>query len=848
MSAPVESAAGTVLELLERGAERAPGDAALVGLEDAAASYADLLESVAGVRSALHGAGIGPSDTVALVVDNGPVAAAAFLGISCTAACAPLNPAYRESEIAFYLEDLGARLVVVQAGLEDAIAGPASRLGTRLVRLEPREGAAGAFALEGLSASVPDGPRPTPDDVALVLHTSGTTARPKMVPLRHRNLTWSAASVAATLELRASDRCLNVMPLFHIHGLVAALLASLHAGGSVACAPSFQAPRFLDWLRQLEPTWYTAVPTMHQAVLARLTDAPAAGRGHRLRFARSSSAALPVPVLEGLEAALGVPVVEAYGMTEAAHQMASNPLPPGVRVPGSVGRPAGPEIAILDEAGLELAAGEVGEVAIRGPNVFAGYAANPEANEDAFANGWFRTGDEGVLDERGYLHLRGRLKEIINRGGEKIAPAEVDDVLLRHPAVAQAVTFGMPDPRLGEEVAAAVVLRDGSPVAERDLQDFVALTVAPFKVPRRIVLVEEIPKGPTGKLQRLQLAERLGLDEAAAETDESIRTLPLTALERAVGAVFADVLELPSVAVNDDFFALGGDSILGTEAIGRLRDLTGQPDFPVVALVRAPTAARLAAELASPHELDSIVVPLAEGTASPPVFIAHGGDVIGLPAVARRLAGNRPVFALRPAGLDGSVELAGSVEEIAESFLGEVTRLQPEGPVFLVGVCSGGPMMLELAHRLAGRGREVAAVVLVDPRTRLERTFRYLVWRAWRHARDGTFVRAVSLKLRLLAGRPVDRTDGPKSDVYRALAGIRDTYVPRPLPGVPGVAIVTEDYEQELSMPPWIWKNALPAGVELRRVTGRHYRLLEHPPTADAVAAEIQRALDAIGR
>jgi oxalate---CoA ligase len=263
----------------------------------------------------------------------------------------------------------------------------------------------------------------------------------------------------------------------------------------------------------VRPTWYTAVPTMHQAILARAERNREIVARSRLRFIRSSSASLPPQVMAELERVFRAPVIESYGMTEASHQMASNPLPPRPRKPGSVGLAAGPEVAVMDDAGSLLPRGAVGEVVIRGPNVTRGYEANPEANAKAFTNGWFRTGDQGVLDDDGYLRLTGRLKELINRGGEKISPLEVDDVLMDHPAVQQVVTFAMPHEKLGEEVAAAVVLREGKIATERELRDFAATRLADFKVPRRVVLLPEIPKGATGKLQRIGLAKKLGLAE-----------------------------------------------------------------------------------------------------------------------------------------------------------------------------------------------------------------------------------------------------------------------------------------------------------------------------------------------
>jgi acyl-CoA synthetase (AMP-forming)/AMP-acid ligase II len=342
-----------------------------------------------------------------------------------------------------------------------------------------------------------------PDDIALVLHTSGTTARPKEVPLRQRNLCASARNVAATLRLSEADRALN------IHGLVAGLRASISVGASVVGAPGFDPRRVREWIARLRPTWYSAVPTIHMAMRDVFEDAPPQG-GFPFRFVRSSSSALPPPVMTALEALYGVPVIEAYGMTEAAHQIASNPLPPAMRKPGSVGLPAGPEIAVRDGEGRDAAEGVEGEVWIRGDTVSPGYHDNDAANAESYANGWFRTGDLGRFDADGYLFLTGRLKELVNRGGEKIAPAEIDNALLEHPGVAQAVCCAMPHPTLGEEVAAVVVLRpDAGDVTPRDLLAHCASRLAPCKRPRQILIVPELPKGATGKVQRRGLWEAL---------------------------------------------------------------------------------------------------------------------------------------------------------------------------------------------------------------------------------------------------------------------------------------------------------------------------------------------------
>tara|TARA_B100001559_G_C16444070_1_gene595872 strand:- start:342 stop:1268 length:927 start_codon:yes stop_codon:yes gene_type:complete len=307
---------------------------------------------------------------------------------------------------------------------------------------------------------------------------------------------------------------MNIMPLFHIHGLIAAVSASIAAGGSVWCTPGFDALKFFRWLDDASPSWFTAVPTMHQAILARSKRNKDAIEKNKLRFLRSSSASLPSQVMKELERVFGAPVIEGYGMTEATHQMASNPLPPLVQKPGSVGLEAGPKIRIAHELENHLIDG-IGEVVISGPNITPGYENNFEANKKSFFNfegeRWFRTGDQGAFDHDGYLSLTGRLKEIINRGGEKISPLEVDEVLMDHPSVAQVVTFAVPHEKLGEDVAAAVVLEEGAEVTESDLRGFASDRMVDFKVPKKIVILSEIPKGVTGKLQRIGLAEKLGL-------------------------------------------------------------------------------------------------------------------------------------------------------------------------------------------------------------------------------------------------------------------------------------------------------------------------------------------------
>ncbi len=500
----------TLHDLLKAGDDQAPAIRAS-GVEPL--TYAGFHTLVLRTIARLNAFGIGRGDRVAIVLPNGPEMATAFVAIASAATAAPLNPGYRHDEFDFYMSDINTKALIVEEGSKSPAVAVAAERAIKIIALKPDPAhGAGAFTLSGdVGHAQPMQAGPAePDDVALILHTSGTTSRPKIVPLTHRNVSASAENIAAALNLKADDRALNVVPLFHIHGLIAGVLAPLSRGGSIFCTPGFNALKFFHAMDEAAPTWYTAVPTMHQAILSRASHNREIIARHKLRFIRSSSSSLPPQVLTELETTFGAPVVEAYGMTEAAHQMASNPIG-GVRKPGTVGLAAGPDVAIMDVEGKLLVPGEVGEIVIRGENVTRGYENNPTANTEAFTNGWFRTGDQGTIDADGYITITGRLKEIINRGGEKISPREIDEVLMDHPAVLQAVTFAMPHDKLGEDVAAAVVLREGQQATERELRHYLIARVATFKVPRKILLLPEIPKGATGKLQRIGLAQKLGL-------------------------------------------------------------------------------------------------------------------------------------------------------------------------------------------------------------------------------------------------------------------------------------------------------------------------------------------------
>ncbi len=506
----------TLSEMIAIHAKETPSAIAITAPSAKSLTYQALNMLVDKTVKTLNQLGVGRGDRVGIVMPNCPEMATAFVAVASGCTAAPLNMAYRADEFEFYLGDLKAKALVVAEGSDTPARAIAAKLGIAILELTPTpENGAGSFTIAGAGTLGAPGAKTglaQTDDIALILHTSGTTSRPKIVPLTHKNVCASARNISATLDLRPDDRELHVMPLFHIHGLIAGVLAPMAVGSQIFCTPGFNALKFYGWMKECKPTWYTAVPTMHQTILSRAAGNLDVIAGNPLRFIRSSSSSMPTQVIAELEKTFNAPLIESYGMTEAAHQMASNPLPPAKRIPGSVGIAAGPEIAIMDNDGNLLKPGVIGEVVIRGENVTLGYENNPKANAEAFINGWFRTGDQGSLTDDGYLTLTGRLKEIINRGGEKISPLEVDEVLMHHPAVMQVVTFAMPHEKLGEDVAAAVVLREGCSLDEHELREFASTKLAAFKVPRKILFMAEIPKGATGKLQRIGLAAKLGLN------------------------------------------------------------------------------------------------------------------------------------------------------------------------------------------------------------------------------------------------------------------------------------------------------------------------------------------------
>jgi acyl-CoA synthetase (AMP-forming)/AMP-acid ligase II/acyl carrier protein len=552
-------------------ARRASERIAILGCEGWSITYGTLWASLNDTVDRLRRVGVRRTDRVAVVLPGGPETAVAIIAVAAGAVCVPLNPSFTEDEWRRYFAELGAAALLTRADVNSASRRVAQTLGIPVIEVWTElRGSAGVLSTEEHAK------RPTLGnefacgaDDAFILLTSGSTSRPKMVPLTHASVCLSARNVGANLTLRPDDRLLNVLPLFHGHGLISGVLAALAAGSSVVCTEGFNADAFFGWVTKFRPTWYTAVPSIHQAVLSVADTHKHLAQRSSFRVIRSASSTLTPKLLCGLEGLFGVPVIDTYGMTEAATQIAANSL--RRRKLGSVGQPAGAEIAILGAEGRPASSGERGEIVLRGPTITRGYNNDAAATAAAFQDGWFRTGDLGYIDADGYLFIVGRIKDVINRGGQKVAPAEVEEVLSDHPDVVEAAVFPIPHPRLETDIAAAVVLRRGAKVTAQKLRRFVGKRLASFKVPGLIRIVQEIPKGAGGKIKRGELATAAN---ARAERRRRMAT-PRSDLERQLAQLWADLLEIKQIGTDQDIFTMGADSIAVTQLISRLRERFG---------------------------------------------------------------------------------------------------------------------------------------------------------------------------------------------------------------------------------------------------------------------------------
>ena len=714
-------------------AVKRPQNPALLGISDQPLlNFEALVAQIAHLRTDLRAAGIHPGDRIALVLENGPEVAAAFLAISAACACAPLNPAYSLTEYRRYLEDLDAAALVIRPAAAPHAISAALSLGLPIIELRTGNRAGEIFLkLPQFGPSCPT-MDPTPADLALILHTSGTTSAPKKVGLSHANLRHSAGTIRRSLALTPEDRCINIMPLFHIHGLMAALLGSLTAGASVICTPSLGHFEFNAVALRSEASWYTAVPTLHDLILSQVTDLDHDQR-HRFRLVRSSSAPLQEHTALALAEQFEAQVVQAYGMTEASHQIAATPLH-GPRPPGSIGQPTGTEMTILDpESDTILGPGLPGELALRGVSVISNYLDNPQANRAGFSQGWFRTGDLGCQNAQGNYFITGRLKEMINRGGEKIAPTAVEQALLSLDGIKAAAAFSLPDALLGETVAAILVAAQ-FPIPDAILRQQLKPLLASFKIPRNYFWRQDLPLGSTGKLQRTRLAA-LVMDQAGTKVPPISSTNGSLGSEaRIILAIWEAVLNKPALAADRAFLDQGGHSIAATRIALRVRTEFGL-DIPMNALYEAGTVleqAKIVKHTASTVLKAGDSDPDRQGGSMAPRFVELApGDDLGRPllvwlasfhgnlasvsAVASHLPASYQQLALLVPGIHSGERPQRDMLRLADQVRAALANSGHDLPLILIGICFGAWLGNAVAAAAQTEVNSVRGLIQIDP-------------------------------------------------------------------------------------------------------------------------------------
>jgi acyl-CoA synthetase (AMP-forming)/AMP-acid ligase II/thioesterase domain-containing protein/acyl carrier protein len=731
---------GTAIRLR---AETHPDQPAIVTTGFAPLSYRQLQSLIQDVRVTLRTAGLGRSARIAVAMPNGPHAALAIVAVACSAVSIPLNPRQTLREIETGFAALPPDAVLLVKGGDSIVRRVAERLGiTILEAVRSLDGVLGIKIDQPQSAAAaalgePD--EPDPDAPAFILQTSGTTAAPKLIPTSHRNMLAAAARVQTWFDLTPRDRCLCVSPVFYAHGLHVMIFTPLLTGGSIAFPTD--ATRFdAEWFDALKPTWYSASPTLHRLVL----DQSAATKvTHSLRFILSGGAPLPWDLLGGLQQALGVLVVEHYGSSEGM-QICSNQLAPGRSRPGTVGIPAPDTVIIAADDGSKLPPGQQGEVLVGGPTVVAGYLNAPELSQASFVNGWFKSGDIGSIDDDGFLTLHGRKDDLINRGGEKISPAEIDEALLRHPKIAEAAAFSVAHPRLGQDVAAAVVLRPGMTATAMELRKYLQGQLAPFKVPGKITVHDQLPKGKTGKILRRQLGaspeEKPAAEvNAVAETTTAAPVLDknsaMSTLVTQLKEIWERLLKISPISIDDDFSDRGGDSLLAMEMLSDVERLTGHT-IPTSTLFEARTIRQLAQILFEQRIQPKSIIEFNSGGKLPPIFLYHGDYFGGLYAakLANSLGADQPLFTIAPHDL-GTEPVLLSIEEMAADSLSSILNAQPKGPYRLYGYCIGGLVAFEAARLLIAAGEKVEFVGMIDTPTISARRYVQLLLSAMRRTR-----------------------------------------------------------------------------------------------------------------
>jgi oxalate---CoA ligase len=859
---------------IERWAIETPRGAALAAPKRTTLSYSGLLDHIKWASAAFCEAGVHAGTVAVLALPNGPEFVAAALAISMRSACAPLDVGLTAEEYRRYLPRIRASAVVCEEGADLPVVDAARELGMRLIRVRPSLSApAGVFELAGTEGAG-DRAGERQIDAGFVFHTSATTEAPKLVPRSHASACVASRQDTEALQLNAADRFLSLTPLCHGHGM-SAIFTQLICGAGMFCPPRFEAQNFPAWLEEFRPTWFSADPTLQRTILTLARENLAVFRKTPLRFIRSAGAPPNPETVRGLEELLGIPVLDGYAMTEAP-SIARSTL--SRRKPGSAGRSAGTEVAIMDPSGNLLPAEAEGEVVARGPTVMPGYLDNPEANRKAFHDGWFRTGDIGRLDGDGFLFIVGRSKEIINRGGKKIVPQEVDNALAKNPALADAAAFAIPHRTLGEDVAAVVVLRPGATATELDVRKFAAEHLAPYKIPRRVIFVEQIPRTRHGKLKRNLLAESYAGLAAARTTARAAameQTRALTEVESKLIDVWRAVLGVEEIGVDDDFFDLGGDSISVTimlaqtaERLGIARDQLPEGDF-----LDQPTIATLAGVVAdsapgtkptsgSPHR---VVVLRDEGSRMPFFCFATGEiEIYEFRHVSRELGREQPFIGLWPPPTVQENRLL-KFEDIARQSAASIRAMREHGPYIVGGFCKGAALAFETARQLMAEGEEVALLVLFDARTpgypKIARQWRSYARHLLRslsggedritfreilkHIGDACRLKTKKISAKMVRARVSARAKDPR-EVKGWKSAAKREYVPRAFQA-PILNFLAEKVPMStrvLSDPRLGWRDFAKRGFEVRWLPTDHFSMFEKS-NAPLLAAELAKAFEA---
>ncbi len=712
---------GTMYEVVRHWAGETPDSPALLAHGRAPLRFGELLRAIDAMGAALNGWGFGRNDRIAVVHPGGRDMAAAIIGIWSYATPVPLNPDNTLGEIAIQLRDMRVKAVAILTDMDTPARRAAADLDLPILELQPNE--IGAMRLAATTRAGPPaganaGPV-QPDDIIAVLATSGTTSHSKIVPIRHRQLTVRNEIASADLGLVPDDRALNMLRLYHSGGIGQGISTPLIAGSSVAVLTDFSVEGIFETLDKEEVTWCAASYAVYHAIHPHLEAyRPTIERiASRMRFMRSGTGPLNAEIAEKVEAAFGIPIVVTYGSSEAgssATDSVDRPRPD----PNSVGKPAHAGVAIIDETGTPMPQGSTGEIAVRGPTVFDGYENDDAANRIAFVGEWFRTGDLGYFDNDDYLFVTGRLKEMINRGGQNITPIEIDDALLAHPDIVAASAFPIPHPTLGEDVAAAVVTRDGAGVDQSALIRFLRDRLADYKVPRRLFFATEIPKGPTGKVQRHKLAEVFASSPNRRAGSAATSDRRASELESQLQSLWAAALGGRHVGLDDDFFQLGGDSLQAVELFLRIEEALGHP-LPRSVLFEAGTVAAMA-KLIESSASTGCVVPIQPDGQRPPLFCVHdiSGEILNFRGLAGYLHRDQPVYGVQSVGLDKSEPPLVRIEDMATRYITEMRQIQPTGPYYIGGYSMGGWIAYEIARQLNEMGQSVALLALFDTNPR----------------------------------------------------------------------------------------------------------------------------------